>query len=134
MVILKTLPHYLFEIDPESDTYGNVHSWQRGPNSPYFMKTPSILPNPFSDFCPTPLPCSLQPPPPLLILLPCFFDWMGDSATFDVLFYLMYYGSAHVESWYVCTLICYLSHTHTHTHTHTQRQSTLTTQATVTPI
>ena len=35
------------------------------------------------------LPCCLQSPPPLLILLPCFFDWIGDRATFDVPFSLM---------------------------------------------
>ena len=34
---------------------------------------------------------------PLLILLSCIFDWMGDHATFDVLFYLMIYGCTHVE-------------------------------------
>ena len=34
-------------------------------------------------------PCRLQPTPPLLFLLSCFFGWMGDHTTFDVLFYLM---------------------------------------------
>ena len=33
--------------------------------------------------------CHLQPPPSLFFLLPCFFSWMGDNTTFDVLFYLM---------------------------------------------
>ena len=28
-----------------------------------------------------PHPCGLQPPPPLLLLLPCFFGWMGDCVT-----------------------------------------------------
>ena len=40
------------------------HSWKRGPNPLYFMKTPlpPILPTPpFFKFCPTPLPCCLQP-------------------------------------------------------------------------
>ena len=27
----------------------------------------------------------IQPPPPLLCLLPCFFDWIGDRTTFDVI-------------------------------------------------
>ena len=42
--------------------------------------------------CPIPspsLPCHLQPRPQLFFLLSCFFGWMGDHATFDVLFYLM---------------------------------------------
>ena len=46
------------------------------------------------------LPCCLQPHPPLLILLSCFFGWMGDHTTFDVLFYLMISwnnGCTHVE-------------------------------------
>ena len=30
-----------------------------------------------------------HPPSPLFFLLSCFFDWMGDHATFHLLFYLM---------------------------------------------
>ena len=52
-----------------------LHSWQRGAN-PLLYK-------------PTPLPCHLQPPFPLFLLLSYFFGWMGDQATFDVLFYVM---------------------------------------------
>ena len=62
----------------------------RGDITPYFIKTLlyylrlifQILSNPL-------FPVRLQPPRPLLILLSCFFGWMGDRATFDVLFYLM---------------------------------------------
>ena len=38
---------------------------------------------------PPPLPCHLKPPPPLFVLLSCFFGWMGDHGTIDVLFYIM---------------------------------------------
>ena len=73
------------------------HSWQGGPNphlpSPNFMKDPYIdfAYTPFYKFCPTlsPFPCHLQLPPPLFLMLSCFFGWMGDCTTFDVLFYLM---------------------------------------------
>ena len=66
-----------------------MQSWQRFSN-PLFCEDPPILPTP------TPLlfqnlsnPLLLQLPPPLLFLLPCFFDWMRDGTTLDVLFYLM---------------------------------------------
>ena len=51
------------------------------------MKTPLYWLPPFLKFCPTPLPRYLQPLPPLLFLMSCFFGWVGDRATFDVLFY-----------------------------------------------
>ena len=64
-----------------------------GSEPPYFMNTcPIFFATPPFKFClPSSLhlPCCLQSPPPLLILLPCFFDWMGDRATFDVPFSLM---------------------------------------------
>ena len=61
------------------------HSWQRVPN-PYILLRPTILPTlTFFKFCPTPSPTST----PLLFLLHCFFGWMGDSATFAALFYVM---------------------------------------------
>ena len=50
------------------------HSWQRGP--PFYEDPPLLT---------TPLP----PTPPLLILLFCFFGWMGDRATIDALLFLM---------------------------------------------
>ena len=116
----------------------------RGVPTLLFYEDPPTLPTPphFSNFVthpsPPPLPCHLQPPPTLIFLLPCFFGWIGDHATFDVLFYLKY-GSIHVKPWYldVCfmqqgvkftevwnmwvligTLIWY--HTHKQTHKHTQ--------------
>ena len=53
------------------------HIVSRGVLTPYFMKTPPILPiPPFSNFAQHPpplLPCHLQPPSPRLILLPYFF-------------------------------------------------------------
>ena len=50
-------------------------------------KTPYIpYPN-FFKFCPTPVTNRFQASSPLLFLRPCFFGWMGDCATFDVLFY-----------------------------------------------
>ena len=71
----------------------SLHTWQRGANPPILWR-PTLLPTPlFFKFCPThsspPLPCHLQMPAPLYLLLTCFFGWMGDHATFDVLFYLM---------------------------------------------
>ena len=62
------------------------HSWQRIPN-PLFYEDP-IAYSPFFKFWPV-LLHHLQPPALLLFLLSCFFYWMGDRATFDVLFYLM---------------------------------------------
>ena len=58
------------------------------------MKThlPYIAYYPFFKFCPTSpprLPCHLQPSPPLFFLFSFFFGWIGDHATFDVLFCVM---------------------------------------------
>ena len=54
---------------------------------PMLCKTPYIpYPN-FFKFCPTPVTNRFQASSPLLFLRPCFFGWMGDCATFDVLFY-----------------------------------------------
>ena len=44
----------------------------------------------------SPTPCHLQPPPQLFFLLSCFFGWMGDHASFDVLFY--YNMNLHITS------------------------------------
>ena len=66
------------------------HSWQRIPNTLPMLWRPPNIPYPtFLKFCPTHLPCCLQPSPPLLFLINCFFEWMADCATFDVLFHLM---------------------------------------------
>ena len=56
-------------------------------------------------------PCHLQPQLRLLFLLSCFFGWMGDHATFDVLFYLMIAWIYTCRAWYLSTrktLICAL--------------------------
>ena len=63
-----------------------AHSWDRVPNTLYVMKTPLYSLTHLFKICPTPLPCSLQPSPPLLFWMSYFFDCMGDRATFDVLF------------------------------------------------
>ena len=63
----------------------SLHSLQKG----------AILPtSSFSNFVhPPSLPhfpvTSNLSPPPLFILLSCFFGWMGDHTTFDVPFYLL---------------------------------------------
>ena len=64
----------------------------RGFLTPLFYEDPHYIACPplFSRFCPTPLPHHLQPPPPLLFLLPCFFGWMLVS--------LDYVKSAHVRN------------------------------------
>ena len=38
----------------------------------------------------------------LLLFLPCFFGWVDNPATFDVLFYLIY-GSTHIKPWCLST-------------------------------
>ena len=73
----------------------SLHSWQRVLTLPFYEDPPlcCLPPHPFFRFCQhtpsPPLPCHLQPPPPLFFLLSCFYGWMGYHATFDVLFYLM---------------------------------------------
>ena len=63
------------------------HSWQRVTNTCYVIKTPSYRLPIFLKFCPTPLSVASNLHP--LLFLSCFFDWMGDRATFNVLFRLM---------------------------------------------
>ena len=48
----------------------SLHSWPRGPNAPILWSPPILPPPPsFSNFVQTPpLPCHLQPPPPMLFL------------------------------------------------------------------
>ena len=62
-----------------------VQSWKGFLTSPMLWKLPCIGYTTFLKFCPTPPSCCLQPSPPLLFLIPCFFDWMGDRTTFDVI-------------------------------------------------
>ena len=66
-----------------------AHSWQRFPNNPMLWRAPYVAYPTFLNFRPTPLPRRLQPSPPVLFLMSCFFGWMGNCATFHVLFYLM---------------------------------------------
>ena len=85
------------------------------------------------------LPCCLQSPSPLLIVLPCFFDWIGDHATFDVPFSLtiswmytcqvlrpwcMFYAARRQVYW---GLTCGFLQVHwfdiTHSQTHMQRHT-----------
>ena len=83
----------------------SLYNWQRGANPHILWRSP-ILPTPsfFQIFSanpthsPTPLPCHLQPLPPLFFPLSCFCGWMGDSATIDVLFYLMIIMDVHILS------------------------------------
>ena len=59
-----------------------------------YCLTPSL---PVFKFCPTaPLPCHLQHPFPLSFLLSCFFGWMCDHATFELLFYLIWIYTCRV--------------------------------------
>ena len=79
----------------------SLHSSQKGANLLILWRPPPTPPPPpilptspsifqiLSTLPPPPLPCHLQPPPPLLFLFSCFFGWVGDHATFNVLFYLM---------------------------------------------
>ena len=53
--------------------------------SPMLWRPLSIAYTIFLKFCPTTLSCCLQPLLPLLFLMSCFFDWMGDRSTFDVM-------------------------------------------------
>ena len=64
-----------------------AHSCGRVPNTLYVMNPLYSLPH-LLKVSSNPLPCSLQPSPPLLFWMSYFFDCMGDLA-FDVLFYLM---------------------------------------------
>ena len=60
------------------------HSWQRVPNTPMLWRPPYIAFPPFKNFV-QPLYLLLPTFTSLLFLMPCFFDWMGDCATFDVI-------------------------------------------------
>ena len=91
-----------------------VLKWGDGEFYPHILrKNPYIAHSPFSNFVCLPLPpphfsvtsnpythCSLHP---LFFPLPCFFGWMGDHATFDVLFYLVIIVDLHMLS--IVTLV-----------------------------
>ena len=71
----------------------DTHIWKRGHNLPILWRLPPpILPAfLFSNFVQPPslsFPVASNLPSSLLFLLPCFFGWIGDRATFDVLLYL----------------------------------------------
>ena len=86
--------------------------------SPLLWRPPYIAYTNFLKFCPTPISCCLQPSPPLLFLMSCFFDWMDNRAIFNVLFPLMILWM-YVEPWYLNTrtiLVC-VSHTYTQRYT-----------------
>ena len=59
------------------------------PPPPYIALFFQIWSNPLPSPLPPPHSPHPQPPPPLPFLLPCFFQWMGDPATFDALFYFI---------------------------------------------
>ena len=88
------------------------HSWQRVCNIPYIAYIT------FSEFCPTPFSCCLQPSLPLLFFMSCFIHWIGDRASFDVLFHLMILW-IHVGPWYLSTrmILVYVLHTYTQIYT-----------------
>ena len=70
----------------------SLHSWWMDANFPILWRTSyfACLRLPLSNFVQPipPLPCHLKPLTPLFFLFSCFFGWMGDHATFDVLHYL----------------------------------------------
>ena len=127
----------------------------RGVLTPLFYEDPPNIAYPlFFKFAQLPLPCCPQAPPPLLILLSCFFGWMGGRATFDVLFYLMtswmytcralgpwcmFYATRRQVYWVLtCDIVFCLysdlithTHTHSHSHIHTHTQDTRHTQGPV---
>ena len=109
--------------------------------TPLFYEDPLYISKlPFFKFCPTPLPCCLQPPALLLILLCYFFGWMGDHATFDVLFYsmiswmyicralgswCMFYATRCQVYWVLtCDVVfCWYSNLISHTQTHMHKDT-----------
>ena len=131
-----------------------LHIVGKGVLIPLLYEDPTYIAYPrlFFKFCPPsplppPLPCHLQSLPLLFFLLSCFFGWMSDYATFDVLFSLIIiwmYTCWALVPWYKKDLdVCFMqqgikfilssdtcvfllvlwfdiTHTHTHTHTHTK--------------
>ena len=84
------------------------HSSQRVPSNPYVMRTPLHCLLHHFKFCPTPLSVASNLYP-LPFLMSCFFDWMGECATFDVLFHLILWILLNIEPRYLnttTTLLC----------------------------
>ena len=123
------------------------HSWERVPELPYFMKIPCIA-YPLFKTLSNLLPYHAQTLSLLLFLMFCFFGWISDRATFDVILHndimdlymsslgiLESEGSCYVfyatrcpgywgltyNVFFVGILIWYHTHTYTHTHTHTHK-------------
>ena len=117
----------------------SLHSWWMDANFPILWRTSyfACLRPPLSNFVQPipPLPCHLKPLTPLFFLFSCFFGWMGDHATFDVLHYLadlqmsslgtlvpegpwcMFYATRHkfAEVWHIMCFYCTLIWYHTQT-------------------
>ena len=88
-------------------------------------RPPYIAYRTFLKFFPAPLSIvsNLNPPPQLLFLMPCFFDWIGERARFDVLFHLILwiYKCRILVLSTRTTLLCVL---HTYTQRYTARSGT----------
>ena len=77
----------------------------------------------FSKFCPAPLSVASNLHP-LLFLMSCFFDWMGELATFDALFHLILSIYKNVGPWYLSTSMTLLSVSHTYRQRYTAHSGT----------
>ena len=111
----------------------SLRSWQ-GRVNPITLRRPPPF---FSNFNHLPAPTSqhFQSPLPLLFLFFSFFGWMGDHATFDVLFYMMIMWICSCQVCVLCNkasnllrsdtergflLVLWLYHTHKLNTAHTQ--------------
>ena len=104
----------------------------RGVLTPLHYEDPLYFLPPFQTLS-TPPPCPHKPPIPLLFLLSCFFEQMGDHTTFDVLLCLMILrihicqtlmcvlcnkASSLLRSdlWFFASALDLMSHRQTHSH------------------
>ena len=86
MLKLKTSENEL----RKGEKYFNKNIVDRGLLTPILWQPPYVAYILFCKFRPTPFPHTQNPIlPSLHFLLLCFFDWVSDCATSDVLFYLM---------------------------------------------
>ena len=79
------------------------HNGQRVLNPLIYEYPPKLPASSFSSFptpSPTHTPTHTTSNPTALFVAYCFFGWMGDRATSDVLFYLK---MSHVKPWYLNT-------------------------------
>ena len=135
------------------------HSWERVPELPYFMKIPCIA-YPLFKTLSNPLLYHPQTLSLLLFLMFCFFGWISDRATFDVILHndimdlyisslgilesegscYVFYATRCPGYWgltynvFFCWYFDLISHTHTYTHTHTHTHTHKYTQQTQGPI